>query len=143
MLLTGLGDEFVVLYLPYFRQRLIICLLSALLPFQPLFTESFHGDQLLASPLFSGVLSELLPPAVCSFFIFLFIVLVFLGGVGSVCTGSYACLSQGWLREYHIMLGAHLFGMPNVFQAGLKLASASTGALLFLSVMWHGELSTG
>jgi hypothetical protein len=33
---------FVDLYLPYFRQRLITCLLSALLPFQPLFTESLH-----------------------------------------------------------------------------------------------------
>jgi hypothetical protein len=31
------------------------------------------------------------------------------------------------LREYQMMLGAHLFGMPNVSQAGLKLASGSSG----------------
>jgi hypothetical protein len=51
MLLTGSGDE-----LAYFRQWLITCLLSSLLPFMPLFTESSHGDQLLAPPIFSGVL---------------------------------------------------------------------------------------
>jgi hypothetical protein len=26
----------------------------------------------------------------------------------------------GWLGEYHVMLGAHLFGLPNVSQAGLE-----------------------
>jgi hypothetical protein len=31
-------------YLLYFRQQLITCLLSALLPFQTLFTESSCGD---------------------------------------------------------------------------------------------------
>jgi hypothetical protein len=35
-------------YLPYFRQWLITCPLSALLPFQPLFTESLCRNQILA-----------------------------------------------------------------------------------------------
>jgi hypothetical protein len=56
---------FVDLYLPYFRQRLITCLLSALLPFQPLFTESLCRDQLLALLSFSSVLQQLHPSAVC------------------------------------------------------------------------------
>jgi hypothetical protein len=47
-------------YLPYFRQWLITRLLSALLPFQSLFIECSCGDQLLASPLFSSVLTP--PP---------------------------------------------------------------------------------
>jgi hypothetical protein len=43
--------SFVDLYLPYFKQWLITCTLSACLPFQPLFTVSLRGDQLLAIPL--------------------------------------------------------------------------------------------
>jgi hypothetical protein len=43
-LLTVSGEELVENYLPYFRQQLITCLLSAFLPFQPLFTECSHGD---------------------------------------------------------------------------------------------------
>jgi hypothetical protein len=37
-------------YLLYFRQQLVTPLLLALLLFQPLFTESLHGNQLLALP---------------------------------------------------------------------------------------------
>jgi hypothetical protein len=44
-------------YLPYYRQWLITHPLSVLLPFKPLFTESLHGGQLLAPPLFSAALS--------------------------------------------------------------------------------------
>jgi hypothetical protein len=42
------------------------------------------------------------------------------------------------------MLGAHLFGMLNVFQAGLELASGSGGNPTVFSVQ-HGveKLSTG
>jgi hypothetical protein len=48
-----------------------------------------------------------------------------LGGE-SVCLGSYAVLSQGWLGESHVMHGAHLFGLPNVFLADLEPASGSS-----------------
>jgi hypothetical protein len=48
-------------YLPYFRQQLITCALSAILPFQPLFTESSCGDELLVPHPFSSVL----PATVC------------------------------------------------------------------------------
>jgi hypothetical protein len=46
MLITGSGFELCgqMSYLPYFRQQLITHSLLALLPFQPLFTESSHGD---------------------------------------------------------------------------------------------------
>jgi hypothetical protein len=44
---------------------------------------------------------------------------VFFGGGMSVCPGGYAGLSQGWLGEYHVTLHAHLFGLPNISQAGL------------------------
>jgi hypothetical protein len=72
--------SFVNFYLPYFRQQLITCLLSALLPFQPLFTESSHGEQLLASPPFSSVLSATLPLRCVLVFSSLFIIQVFLRG---------------------------------------------------------------
>jgi hypothetical protein len=63
---------------------------------------------------------QLHPSAMLVFIVFssLFIVQVFLllfvGG--SVCPGGSAGLSQGWLREYRMMLGAHLFDLPNVSQ---------------------------
>jgi hypothetical protein len=61
-------------YLTYVRQWLISHLLLALLPFQPLFTESPHGDQLLDPPSFSGALPA--TPSLCCVLIFssLFIV---------------------------------------------------------------------
>jgi hypothetical protein len=38
-----------------------------------------------------------------------------------------------------VMLGAHLFGLPNVSQAGLELAAGGTAALLFsqCNVVWR------
>jgi hypothetical protein len=63
--------SFVDCYLPYFRQQLITGLLSALLPFQPLFTESSNGDQLLVPPPFSGALPALLSPVLCASFQFI------------------------------------------------------------------------
>jgi hypothetical protein len=64
--------SFVDHYLPYFRQWLITSLLLALLPFQPLLAESFHGDQLLALPTpQSGMLSKFLVPLLCASFQFI------------------------------------------------------------------------
>jgi hypothetical protein len=70
--------SFVDRYLPYFRQQLITSLMLALLPFQPLFTESSHGDQLLAPPPFSSAL--LATPSFCCVLVFssLFIAQLFL-----------------------------------------------------------------
>jgi hypothetical protein len=51
----------------------------------------------------------------------LFLFRCFFGG-GSVCPGDYTGLSQGWMGEYRKTLGAHLFGLSNVSQAGLEPA---------------------
>jgi hypothetical protein len=72
-------------YLLYFRQQLITSQLLAFLPFQSFFTESSHGDQLLAPTPFSGALTAPCPfccVLVCSsLFIvqFLFYLIIFLG----------------------------------------------------------------
>jgi hypothetical protein len=62
----------------------------------------------------------------------------FVGRV-SVCPGVYAGFSQGWLWEYHMMLGAHLL----VCQMSAKqIWSWHLVALehsCCLSVTWHGE----
>jgi hypothetical protein len=88
-------------YLPYFRQWLITLPLSALLPFQSLFTiESSNRDQLLDSSLFSGMLSEFPPPLLCAsfqfivYYSFVCVCVCVWCGVGSVCPGGYAGLSQ-------------------------------------------------
>jgi hypothetical protein len=49
----------------------------------------------------------------------LFIVQFFFVGGFFLPTG-FAGLSQEWLGEYHVTLGAHLFGLLNVSQAGLE-----------------------
>jgi hypothetical protein len=88
------------------RQQLITSLLSVLLPFQALFTESSLGDQLLAPPSFSCVFSASLPLCCVLVFSSLFLVQFFvLWGPGElVCPGGYAGLSQGWLGKYCVML---------------------------------------
>jgi hypothetical protein len=55
-------------------------------------------------------------------FSLLLIVQAFFWG-GEVIPGGYAGLFQVWLEEYHVTLGTHLVGLPNVSQAGLELAS--------------------
>jgi hypothetical protein len=85
--------SFVDCYLPYFRQWLITCPLTALLPFQPLFTESSLGDQLLAPPPFSCALSEFVPPLLCASFQFVVYYSGFFFAGVSVCPGGYASLS--------------------------------------------------
>jgi hypothetical protein len=57
--------NFVNFYLPYFKKLLINGPVLVLLPFQALFTENLHGDQILA-PLSSLVhLQHPAPSAVC------------------------------------------------------------------------------
>jgi hypothetical protein len=65
--------SFVDHYLPYSRQWLITHLLSALQPFQPLFTKSSHRDQFLAPPSFSSVLPVFPHPCCVLVFSLLFI----------------------------------------------------------------------
>jgi hypothetical protein len=125
--------RFVDCNLTYFRQRLVTNLLSVLLAFQPLFAESLHGDQLLIYPLLRCA-SSFPPTLLCASFHFVIYAGVFLQVGVSVCPGDDTGLSQGWLGEYHVMLGAHLFGLPNVSQAGLKLASGSVGSPPVFSV---------
>jgi hypothetical protein len=79
-------------YLSYFRQRLITCPLSAFLPFQPLFTESSCGDQLLAHP-FSGVLPATVSLCCVLVFSSLFIVQFF---CVCVCAGGWSVYQEGY-----------------------------------------------
>jgi hypothetical protein len=102
--------NFVDCYLAYFKQQLITWVLSALLPFQNLFPESFLEGSSLPFPLFWCTYSTL-PPLLCvsfQFLVYSVFCFSFLWGMGSVCSGAYAGLSQGWLGEYHVMLGTHL-----------------------------------
>jgi hypothetical protein len=55
----------------------------------------------------------------------------FLGGGLSLPKGC-ASLSQGWLGEFCVMRGAHLFGLSNVLQAGLEPAVAAEVAVAAL-----------
>jgi hypothetical protein len=96
--------------LPYVRQWLITCLLAALLPFQPFFTETLCGDQFLTPPPFSSVLTGS-HPLCCVFLLnslfiiqFLCFVFFFFCRAGISLPRGYADLSKGWLWEYHVML---------------------------------------
>jgi hypothetical protein len=84
--------SFVDHYLPYFMQWLL-----ALLPFQALFTESLHGDQLLDPPRFSGAFN-FLAPLLCASFQFI-VYSGFFWGRGSVCPVGYAGLFLGGWRN--------------------------------------------
>jgi hypothetical protein len=101
--------NFVDCYLPYFRQQLIDHQLLALLPFQPLFTESSSGDQLLAfsnsAPLLCVTFEFLV---YCS--VFFVCVCVWGGGEGQSAQGAMLVYSRGgWgILQYCVMLGAHL-----------------------------------
>jgi hypothetical protein len=86
--------SFVDRYLPCFRQWLITCLLSALLPFQPLFTESLSGDQLLALTSFFGVLKATLSLYSVLVFSSLFIVQLFFSG-GQSAQGTMLVYPRG------------------------------------------------
>jgi hypothetical protein len=130
--------SFVDCYLPYFRQHLFTCRLSALLPFQSLFTESLHGDKLLAPPLFSDALEHPALSAVCLFqFLAYYSVLFFLWGGGQSAQGVVLF----YLRSSCGNTACNLFTqlLVCITQAGLELVSGGTGALLFFSVMWRGE----
>jgi hypothetical protein len=65
----------------------------------------------------------------------------------SVCPGGYVGLSQGLLGEFSLMLGAHLFDLPNVSQAGLEpeaavmtMVAAAAHLLSQCNVAWRSFL---
>jgi hypothetical protein len=74
---------------------------------------------LLPSPV---CFQHLAPSAMCYFSVHC-LLFIFFFARGSVCQGGYADLSQGWLGEYYVTLGVHLFGLLIVSQAGLESAS--------------------
>jgi hypothetical protein len=120
-------------YLTYFRQWLITHLLSALLSFQPLFTESSCGVQLpCSSPLLWCTYSTV-PPLLCVHLQFL-----------AYCSVGFFFVGWGFSlpRELRWFIPGVAVGIPHdawfspvglldVSQAGLELASGGTGALLF------------
>jgi hypothetical protein len=132
--------SFVPHYLPYFRQWLITHWLSVCLPFQSMFTESLHGDLILALLPSSGVLRA--PCPLCCVFLFssLFIIQVFFVGrrgqsaqeamlvySGVVCGNTACCLF------------AHLLVCcmpPKQIWSQCVLAWEPS---CFLSVTWHRE----
>jgi hypothetical protein len=121
--------SFVDCSLPYFRQCLITHQLLALLPFQSLFTESSHGDQLLASPSFSGALTT--PRPLCCMFLFssLFIFsFFFCGVVPQSVQGAMLVYPKGGCGNTAWYLFAHLL-VCWISQANLEPASGSMGAL--------------
>jgi hypothetical protein len=125
--------------LPYFRQWLFTCPLSALLLFQPLFTEISHRDQLLVPPPSVSVLSATLSLCCVLVFSSLFIVQFFLWGCGVslprvlcwfILEVAMGILCEAWCSPV---------GLPNVPQTGLELASGSMAALFFsqCNVAWR------
>jgi hypothetical protein len=131
--------SFVDHYLPYFRQQLFTCPLCALLPFQSLFTESLHRDQLLALPPSSSDLSA--PCPLCCVFLFssLFII------------QGFFCVGDGGVslpRELCWFIPGVAVGIPHrlfAHQAGLELTSGSAEALLLCqcNVVWRSFVWAG
>jgi hypothetical protein len=114
------GDRFVISYLPYFRQRLICCLLSASyfcrLWLLKCCMESF--------PSLPSLVHSKHPTlsAVCPFqFLLYYSVFKFFVGQELVCPGDYDGLSQGWLWEYHLPLicSPVVLHLPSRFGAGV------------------------
>jgi hypothetical protein len=132
--------SFVDCYLPYFRQQFITCPLLALLPFQPLFTESSREDQLLSFPPFSGVLTA--PHPLCCVFLFsslfIYLFIFFSGREVSLSMGLYWFIS-GWLWQYRMTLVAHLLVCRMSPKQDWSQCLVTQEPSCFLRVMWHGE----
>jgi hypothetical protein len=125
--------SFVHCYLPYFRQWLITLPLSALLPFQPLFTEiCMEINSLLLPP--SLMCSEYpTPSAEYSFsvhcLLLSFFLILFLWSRGQSVQGAMLVYSKNSCGVTACHLLAHL--LVCISQAGFELASGGVGALLF------------
>jgi hypothetical protein len=158
--------SFVNHFLPYFRQQLITCLLSAvyffrlvywkfirraappplssLLLLQVLFTESSCGDQLLAPLPFSSVLRAPHPLCWVSFSVpcLLFTFFFFLWGKGQSVQSSMLVYPR--VNHCSGTTMCHLFThlLVCVSQAGLEPVSGGMGVLLFTqcNVVWRSFL---
>jgi hypothetical protein len=132
--------SFVDGYLPYFRQQLITHWPSALLSFQPLFTESSHWDQLLTLPLFSGVLSATLSLCCVLILSSLFIVQFVFWGGGQSAQGAMLVYPRAGCGKT-MWCGAHLLVclMSHVWSQHLEARQPSC----FLSVTWYGDTFHG
>jgi hypothetical protein len=124
-----------------FRQWLITRLLSAFLPFQPLFTKSSCSDQFLAPPLLLWCAMGDSVSLLCVSFQFLVYcsVLVFFFAGGSLSAqGPMLVYSRGvWGKPHDAWCSP--VGLPNVSQAGLEPMSSSVAAHLFsqCNVVWR------
>jgi hypothetical protein len=130
--------SFVDCYLPYFRQCLIICLLSALLPFQSLFTGSSGGYYFLSFPPSPVCLQHPTPSAVCFQFLIYYSVFFFAGWWVSLSRGLCWFILGVAVGIPHDACCSPV-GLLDVSQAGLELASGCTGALLLsqCNVSWR------
>jgi hypothetical protein len=134
--------SFVNRYLPYFRQWIITYPLLALLPFQPLFTESWWISAPCPSPFLWYAFGNSVP-LLCVSFQFLVYCSGFFFFVG-------VSLPRGLCRFILAVAGGKVHdsgcspdGLLNVSQAGLKLASVAQQPSCFLIVMWYGEAFHG
>jgi hypothetical protein len=119
-LLTGSGDDLCGLLPAVFQTAayhlptvglsafLAICLLIVFVEISSLL------------PPFPGALSEFLPHLLCASFQLLIYCSGFFFYRRGICPGGYAGLLQQWLGENCMALGALLFGLLNVSQAGLE-----------------------
>jgi hypothetical protein len=73
---------------------------------------------------------------IVQFFVFCFF---FKQGGGGVRPGGYAGLSQRWLWDYYMMVGAHLLVCQMSPMQVWRLHLAAQQPSCFLSVMWHVE----
>jgi hypothetical protein len=136
MLLTGSGDELcglLSILLQAVAYHLPTVGPSAFLIF--VYWKFMQRSAPCTSPLLLCVLRPPCPLCSMFFFSFLFIIQGFFfflqGRGGSVCSGGYAGLYQGWLWEYHVPLICSSVGLLDVSQGGFKPESCSLGALLF------------
>jgi hypothetical protein len=145
MLLTGSGAELCGLLPALFQAVAYHLPAVSPLPFQSLFTERSHGDQLLALPPLSGALTA--PCPLCCLFLFssLFIVQMFFVVLGSVCPGGPRWFIPGVVVGMLCYTWSSPVGLPNVSQAGLELVSGGTASLLFsqCNMAWRSFVWAG
>jgi hypothetical protein len=125
-------------YLPYFRQQLITCPLSALLPFQSLFTEKFAWRSApCSSSLLQCVQSTPLPLLSVPLQFLVYYSVLFCGAGVSLSRGLCCFIpgvAEGILHAAYL-LTCWSASPKHVWSWCLKVQEPSC----FLSVMWRGE----
>jgi hypothetical protein len=136
----------VIHYLPCFGEWLISAHSLSSLPFLCLFTDSSALKPALAPLPFSGAVSMFHLPSPLSVLDYsLLFVIQFCWGwrESSLPRGCAGFCSQGWIGEFHMVCGAHLFGLPIDTQQVCRWQQWQEKAPDFLSIMWHGEAFHG